>query len=188
MATKWSADVIASGKLFVFNDAGTWKSIVAKAIISFNHLKLGVELKPAETDGKANVIVQASSGSSSYTYKNPAYEDFVGTANFDASGAHGMTLIFTDPINKVVLKAAVFLPDKLKGSTPAIQEMVAVHEFIHSCGLDNSDHDPVDGLFVAGLVPSGGKLIEPLNTGGKNGMPPARVSGGTRGKLKSNWT
>jgi hypothetical protein len=189
MATKWNADIIASGKLFVFNDAGHWANIVTKAMASFNNLKIGVELKPAKTDElTTNIIVQVSDGSSSYTYKNPAYEDFVGKATFDAAAVHGKTIPFIDPVNKIVLKAAIFLPNKLKGVSDAVKEMVTVHEFIHACGLDNSDHDPIDGIFVAGLVNSGGKLIEPLNTGGKNYMPPARVSGGTRSKITSNWT
>jgi len=188
MATKWSADVIKGGKLFVFNDAGGWTAVVGKAMVSFNHLNLGVELKPAKTDDDANVIVRVSQGTSSYTYKNPAYGDSEGKAHFDAAAVHGKTLPFIDPDNKIMLKAAVFLPEKLKGVSDGIKEMVAIHEFIHACGLDNDDHDPIDGLFVAKLVPVGGKLLELMNTGGKNGMPPARVSGGTRQKIKSNWS
>jgi hypothetical protein len=187
VATKWSAHIITSGKLFVFNDAGHWSNIVVKAITSFNNLNVGIELKPVKTDDQANIIVRVSKGISLYTYKNPAYEDFVGKAHFDAAAVHGMTLPFIDPINKIMLKAAVFLAEKLKEVTDAVKEMVAVHEFIHACGLDNSDHDPIDDLVVAGLVNSGGKLIEPLNTGGKNYMP-ARVSGGTRSKITSNWS
>ena len=67
-------------------------------------------------------------------------------------------------------------------------KVIAVHELIHACGLENQDHATDDGLFYFPLAPSGdGKIIVPAE--GKEGlpMPPLCLDALTAAKIGSLW-
>jgi hypothetical protein len=49
---------------------------------------------------------------------------------------HGQTTTFTDPKLRVIFFAAVFLPGKIKKAKDGQKEMIVVHEFIHSAGIE----------------------------------------------------
>ncbi len=137
---------------------------------------------------KANVVIKLSSGTGSHTIEDPYFGKVTVTATFDASAAHGKTKTLVDPDKKVIMNAAVFLPNKLKDATPATKEIVVIHELIHAAGLaDNKDHDKTSGVFYSPLEYDSGKLVE-WGSGGKfRPMPPVRVGAETLCKLKSLW-
>jgi hypothetical protein len=98
-------------------------------------------------------------------------------------------------------KAVVFLPSDPQSSAGFIRgrevvekatldmmKVIAVHELIHACGLDNNDHARDDGLFYFPLAPDGrGKMIVPQKGKEKTPMPPLRLSGSTTSKVASLW-
>ena len=69
--------------------------------------------------------------------------------------------------------------------------MIAVHELVHACGLDNADHS-TDDLFQAnpqvdpGNTAAGDKMR--IEAGGRmRWMPPLVLSGSTAQKIRQLW-
>jgi len=187
MATPWKNNVRSAGRLLVYNDAGAWRGVVDNAITTFNGLSLRVTLESTSDEAAANVVVKLSNGNTgSYTFHDRFYGDVTVTANFDASRAHGKTKIVKDPDRGVVVMAAVFLPQRLQGTSAGVKEIVAIHEFIHAAGMDSDgDHDRTDGVFYAIMEPSGNGLRE---WGTSNAaMPPVRLGTSTRSTLDGLW-
>lgn len=184
MAKPWIQNVKDKGELTVFNGAGAWQAIVAAAMVSFNKQGFGVSLKSTKEKETANVVVSLSGGSSSFDFMDKKWP-----VVFDAAKYHGKTLVFVDPDQGVVIKAAVFLPNKLEKVSNDVKKVVTVHEFIHAAGMnENSDHDKYSGIFYGKFNEQGGKLIEIIMTKGAKPMPPIRVGPDTLSAVRALWS
>ncbi len=188
MATPWKKNVRNSSKLKVFNMAGDWKQVVERSIGSFNSLGLGVKLESVGEEGQADIVVKLSDNVGTHTFDDRYYGTVTVKAVFDASAAHGKTKALIDPDRNVMVKAAVFLPMKLKDASDAVREIVTVHEFIHAAGLsDDKDHDKGSGVFYSPMEFSNGKLKE-WGLGDKAvEMPPIKIGTETVCKLNMLW-
>jgi hypothetical protein len=184
MPSKWYDRVIKDGKLTYYNDAGMWKSLVGKAVDTFNnHLPFGITIDKADNHIGANIVVRISQGSG----QDPDFS--WAKANFDAENVHGQTVANVDRKNRVD-KAVIFLPGKLKKVKDDIKVLVIVHELIHACGLvEKNDHDPVGGILYAKLQLMNDKLYEPSGDSKIKieGMPPVRVGAWTQCQMNHLW-
>jgi hypothetical protein len=176
---------------------GMWKLWLDKAIDQFNALAkkngIGVTLARSTTaptiSGGADVSVEAADGSISLSYGGTTWPP----TKFDGSFMHGLTLQAT--IAGKLDKAFVFLPANPQINTPKgrrpvgenVLKLIAVHELVHACGLENKDH-VLDDLFQGypdvdyGATSSLDRIRIP---GGW--MPPLVLGGGTVKKIKSLW-
>ena len=183
MAMSWMTSVKDTGKLTVFNglNAGRWATVFKPALDSFNKLSnqygLGVKLEGATDKAQANVVMQLSGGTASFEY-----DGNVGTASFDGTAAHGITLIFSR--DGAVEKAASFLPTNPKENHVDVLTFIAVHELIHACGLDNNDHAN-DGVFMTLPNIRGGKIWASQDS---KKMPPLFLAPSTVSKIQGVWS
>ena len=202
MAKPWVSSVKDTGQLTVYNNltSGKWVHIFKVALQSFNelskHYGLGVTMSQAKDEGKANVVMAVSSGVAAYEYDGTTYQ-----GAFDGKRLHGLTLLIGREGQEGMEKAAVFLPSDPQSSprfihgktivdraTLDMMKVIAVHELIHACGLENRDHANDDGVFFFPLAPDGnGKIIVPQQGQDPTPMPPLRLSQTTVGKLASLW-
>jgi len=200
MPKPWIDRVKQSGQLTIFtgNLAGSWAHVFRQALHEFNTLcsahRLGVRFiesrEPAEKDDGANVSVQTADGTLSATFGNETR-----SRDFDGARLHGATLLFGRDAG--VEKVFIFLPSQPQVSTPkglrpagpGVTKVIAAHELIHACGLDNSDHSN-DDLFQgnprvdAGDSAAGDKVL--IGVGPKK-MPPLYLSAATAKSIKDLW-
>lgn len=196
MAISWISSIKDTGALTVFNDlqSGSWVHVFSSALQLFSGLGLPVKLSAAKDESSANVVMRVASGVPTYVYDGNKYSS---SRPFDPKKLHGYTMLLDNPI----AKAVIFLPSDPQSSggwirgkevvekaTVDMMKVIAVHELIHACGLDNNDHATDDGVFYFPLAPSGtGKLIVPAKGKETKPMPPLRISGSTVGKVSSVW-
>ena len=203
MAISWIDRIRQKKQLAVYASAlgGTWTTLFPQALREFNALAhrygLGVTLTasrvtPANSGG-ADVAVSTASGAVSASYGGTQE-----SGSFDGNRMHGLTLLFSR--DDSLEKAFIFLPIRPQVNTPqgvravgaSVMTLIAVHELVHACGLENSDHS-ADDLFQAnpqvdpGSQPGGDRVI--INLRGKMSfMPPLVLSSLTVGRLKSLWS
>ncbi len=204
MATAWTDGVKGSKQLKVFAGSsvrGQWATVVGEALSAFNtlsrHHGLGVTLvraTAAPTDsGGADVAIAIASGAVSASWGGTT-----DNGNFDGTRMHGLTLQFATDAG--IAKAFVFLPERPQVNTPAgvrpvgvnVMKLIAVHELVHACGLDNSDHS-TDDLFQANpQVDPGDRPAQDrirIGTGSPmRWMPPLVLGGGTVRTIKRLWS
>ena len=161
MPTPWADRVKQRGQLSIYigpSVTGTWAKILKKALSEFNKLsqshRLGVVLKKsrfasaARGSGGADVSVAIANGRISWTY-----EGLTQTSEINGERMHGYTLQYEK--NNRIEKAFVFLPKTPKVRTPQgdrtvgdnVKKVIAVHEFVHACGLSDKEHTMKGGLF-----------------------------------------
>lgn len=194
---EWASGVKSSGKLTVISEAsGIWVNIIPVAIESFNKLNkqfgFGVKLKSHKDKDTADVVVVSTDGTGTHAFNGGGSA----TARLNGTAIHGQTSHAADDTG--LTKCVVFLPNSpsfsggfingkevRESASKDVLRVIAVHEFVHACGLNsNNDHDTT-GLFVQSLQPTGKKLHEAMT---KNpGMPPMRLGPSTISKLKSLW-
>ncbi len=193
MPTPWLKRIRKDGQLKVFNKAGAWSTAVDAAIATFNNLGLGVKLIAEKEEKSANVVVVLANGPDQYKY----YGDTAHTrSDFKPDALHGQTTTLTDQKRNEIFFAVIFLPGKIKKATAKQKEVVTVHEFIHSCGLDgglpggkkdpNQDHDVV-GIMFGVMKEDGDGLIEYMPERDAKPMPPIRVGARTMCKVRMIW-
>jgi hypothetical protein len=197
MSKPWVSSITQKGELTVYNGlkSGAWVNIFKSAVQTFNQLGLPVKMTQASSKESANVVMQVSIGPTTFDYGGSSYPG----PTLDPSRLHGRTRFFggddgTD-------KAAVFLPsdpksgpmfrggrDVYEKASLDMMKVIAVHELIHACGLDNDDHATDDGVFYFPLAPDGkGKIVVPRKGLDNKPMPPIRISASTTGKVGSLW-
>ncbi len=195
----WTDSVKQSGKLTVHIGAltGSWGHVVREALHEFNTLssanKLGVKMVESK-DGpdKANIVVQTARGPISATYDQETRKE-----DFSANRLHGRTMpFFRDPPHEIE-KVFTFLPSQpllsapggWRPAGPGVLKVIAVHELVHACGLEDSDHG--SNLFQGspgyypGDTPAGDKITI---KGSSQRMPPLLLDGATVGKIKELWS
>jgi hypothetical protein len=174
---------------------GNWVHIFKVALQAFNQLGLPVKMTEAASEQSANVVMRLSSGPVTFEYGGNSYPG----AALDPTRLHGATRLFGSEDGTE--KAAVFLPSDPKSgpmyrggravyekATLDMMKVIAVHELIHACGLENQDHATDDGVFYFPLAPDGkGKIIVPGKDLDDKPMPPLRLGASTTAKLGSLW-
>jgi len=202
MARSWSSGVKDAGELIVYNDltSGGWVHIFKIALQLFNALGLPVKMSEVKNESSANVVMRVASGLPAYEYNGTSYSS---PKPFDPKRLHGYTMLLhaqDGPIEKAVVflpsapQSGPTFPQYARGkavyekATPEMMKVIAVHELIHACGLDNNDHATDDGVFYFPLAPSGtGKMIVPRQGQDQKPMPPIRISQSTVGRVASLW-
>lgn len=195
MGKPWMSSVKDTGELTVYNNltSGAWVHVFKAALQAFNGLKLAVKLKESKDKQAAHVVMGVASGSAAFAYDGDTF-----TGQLDGKRLHGLTLLIAR--DGQLEKAAVFLPSDPQSSprfkqgrtivdraTPDMLKVIAVHELIHACGLENADHAQ-EGVFGFPLAPDGkGKLIVPQQGQSRRAMPPIFVAQATVGKVANLW-
>jgi hypothetical protein len=196
MAQPWISSVREKGELTVYNGlkSGKWVHLSRAALQAFNQFGLPVKLSAANDKQNANVVMETSSGTATFDYEGDTYSGVL-----DPARLHGLTLLLGR--DGRTEKAAIFLPADPKSgpmfrggkavyerATLDMMKVIAVHELVHACGLDNRDHATDDGLFYFPLAPSGdGKIIVPAQGKESRPMPPLRLGASTVAKIANLW-
>jgi hypothetical protein len=196
----WTNNIRQSRTLTIYTGslAGNWAHVFREALHDFNLLasahNLGVSIKassqPPDGQGGANLSVQTADGPIS-----AAYDGTTRDGTFDGKRLHGLTLLFAR--DNALEKAYIYLPSQPKINTPnglraagaGVMKVIAAHELLHACGLENSNHSN-DDLFQgnprvdAGDTAKGDRVL--IGTGPK-AMPPLYLAGGTAQGIKDLW-
>ena len=197
----WTDSIRQSGKLTIYAGGlgGSWAHVFKEVLHAVNTLssahRLGVvfaESKdaPKEDGGGANVSIRTADGSVSGSYGGASQ-----TEDFSGNRLHGRTLQFSREGR--MEKAFIYLPSQPKVNTPkgmraagaGVMKVIAAHELLHACGLEDSDHS-TDDLFQgnprvnAGDTAAGDKIL--IGMGPKE-MPPLVLGGATAKKIKDLW-
>jgi hypothetical protein len=205
MSYPWADRVRQRGRLSVYIAMGVarvWDNILRNAIREFNVLSrsemLGVFLTQTTVapavlgNGGADVSVATANGQISCTY-----ESVTRTSHFDGSRIHGITLQYQ--IDNKIEKAFIFLPDAPMVNTPrgvravgaGVMKIIAVHEFVHACGLSNAEHS-TDDLFQASPqvdpgITAAGDRVRIESGGNMRWMPPLVLSQTTARLIQRVW-
>ena len=203
-------DIIDKKTLTVFADQSVkkdadWFRVFKDALVKFNALKLGVTLveepkDPPDAVTLAGAHVQFATGAGTITAKGrgkPMTDNLIGTE------LHGRTFTFRDP---GIAKAFIFVPatPMIGGSGrqvgDGIRLYIAIHELLHACGLEDSDHNPEANPDVfcseptASMNPIQGQTAagDRMRVGNprpdnKNVFPPISANGRTRSGIQRLW-
>lgn len=198
MAIPWISGVKTTGTLMIFNGipGGKWATVFNDSLETFDKIRkrygLRVKFKKSKDKDSADVVMEVSDGPVSFVYDNIEY-----TAAFNGKALKGKTRL-VNPAKEVV-KAFIYLPSQPLVNTPSgqrgvginVMRVIAVHELIHACGLEDSDHTN-DDLFYGNPVPAigdspnGDKLML-ITKKGNIKFPPYFLSPATVSKINAIW-
>ncbi len=197
MGTPWKTSVRNTKTLTVFNGitTGHWSNIFTIALAAFNEFAkpTGIKMVKAGNESSANIVMSLADGTAKFEFLNKHYEN-----SFSGTALHGLTKTLS--IDGEIQKAFVFLPERPtvtdfdnkgnmfeKLASPNVMKVIAVHELIHACGLDEMRDHGGDGIFYYPLAYQNGKVYVPER--GKNPalMPSVRPDGIITGKIKELW-
>jgi len=205
MSIRWPEAVLRGRKLTVYSALASkspvWNPVIGHLLKDFNAVSkkhgLGLQLTAAgqapKEDGGADIAINTATGKISLIFPgaDPVAEQF------DASRLHGRTLLLSR--RGRMLKVFVFLPAKPLINTPSGQRpvgakvltLIALHELVHACGLEDEDHGP-SGLFQASpSVDFGDTAISDrarVQPKLDRYMPPYVLDDDTVEALKNLWT
>lgn len=206
MSIPWPTAVIRGRKLTVYSALASkspvWNHVIGRLLDEFNAVSkkhsLGVKLAASaqapKEGGGADVAINTALDKISVSF--PGADPVAET--FDGTRLHGRTLLMSR--RGTMLKAFVFLPAKPQINTPSGQRLVgpkvltliALHELVHACGLEDGDHAG-SGLFQGypaaepGDTPIGDK-VRVQQTVYHRYMPPYVLDESTVKALQSLWT
>lgn len=203
MAKQWADRVRSTGRLSIYPDSltGGWPQVFTQALREFNLLStrhnLGVTVvrsstPPADSgDGGADVAVRMASGRISFTYEGQAWS---GQMDGSVMGGHTRTCALEGRIER----AFVFLPRQPQVSLVSgarrevgapVKLVIAVHELVHACGLENEEHCPSD-LFhpQPAIDPGSTPAQDRARITYSLRMPPLRLSEVTAGRIRGLWS
>jgi hypothetical protein len=216
MATRWLENIRSTQHLTLFPGGtlnGSWPAVVKNALQEFNKLSgtlgLGVTMTVATAPVDrfltgANVQVEAATNSATFT------DTFLGPQTITFGGSAAKTRLLPSPSRGGRVGQALILlpssPQVLAGHTGTrtlreagdpIKLVIAVHELIHACGLEDSDHTPLGNpdIFVSPFADEADP-VDPAkdreDAGTKNGvhvlLPPVVLSAQTAAKIKALWS
>jgi hypothetical protein len=153
---------------------------------------LGVRLT-VSSGGSANIIVNTADGSASFSTGSQTH-----TVTLAGNALHGHTSNLSR--SGLTFQSYVFLPSQPQVNTPGgrrpvgdgVKLVIAVHEFIHSCGLSNSDHSN-DDIFCgvpsidAGSTPNRDRVVIQAERQRRRTAPPLFLRRTTIGKVRRLW-
>jgi hypothetical protein len=206
MSQQWIDAVRRRGSLQVFASRGlkssVWGSLFTQVLAEFNTLarrhSLGVTVAASTeapvdgTEGGADVAMDIADGTVSFRFAGESVSE-----SFSGRSMHGATYQFSR--DGKIFKSFVFVPSNPLINTPrgqrpvgpAVLKLIGLHELVHACGLDNSDHSR-DDLFQAmpsvdpGSAASGDR-VRIQDARGMRWMPPIVMSPTTANKIKALW-
>lgn len=186
MAAFWDEHIRKTGQLAVYNTDKSWANVVDAAMKIVNDLSFGVELVKASDEGSANIGVVVATGPTSKTFESAYYRKITARTRpeFDPKKLHGQTSAVSDAKSKEIVYSVVFLPGSVPQVTKSQRVVVAVHELIHACGMDEHDDR---GIMYPIMIPDGTGLIEQLHDKTATSMPPIRVGPKTSCIMKMLW-
>jgi hypothetical protein len=205
MSIPWPPATTRGRKLTVYSTLArrspVWNHVLGHALADFNALSkksgLGIQLKPSDQPprdgGGADIAINTGDGKVSVSFPGADPE----SDTFDGKRMHGSTLLLSR--QGVMLKAFIFLPAHPEVNTPSgprlvgskVLTLIAVHELIHACGLENGDHGKAGVFqptpFVAPGDTAAGDMPRVQPTVDRY-MPPYELDDQTVNALKSIWT
>jgi hypothetical protein len=211
MPTPWSNAIKAVKQLTIFPTSkvtgGPWAKVFTNALAEFNKLSakhsLGVTFVVATTApdpsgvGGADVQFDTINGTANFTSFNQAFSTTL-SGNATAGDTEIVSEVFGS--KKTIAKAFVFVPATPKvGSATGrvvgdpVKLVIAAHELIHACGLDNSDHSSFAkaDLFFSPMQVSQGATpaADSLTPFGLSApvMPPLVLAAPTIKLIQTNW-
>ncbi len=205
MAIPWTQPIKRNRQLAIYWTPSTknpdWGAVMGRAIKEFSTLSkkhsLGIRLisssQPPKDEGGADVSVNVATAKISLNFAGTTVSE-----SFNERSMHGRTFQFSR--DGAIFKAFIFLPSYPQINTPTkprlvgphILTLIALHELLHACGLEDSDHSPT-GVFQAnpsvdlGDTAAGDKA-RTQSTAQNSWMPPFMLSEVTARNLKSLWT
>lgn len=195
MSIPWTASIKSGGRLSVAPPSGSWSDVVRDALRQFNNISrshhLCVTLVPGE--GSAQVVVAAASSNISFAYDGTTYSE-----RFGGSGLHGRTFQVQRQ-GSGIEKAYIFLPERPMVNTPrgqrpvgrGVKLLIAIHELVHACGLEDADHSDDDLFCGFPSVDYGSTAAADKVTVASRGitrrMPPLVLLGTTARLIKELW-
>jgi hypothetical protein len=210
MATPWVDRVKQTGQLSVFPGPGVagggWVVVFDNALLRFNELSRLLSFRvrvtkatsPPDKSGRGGADIQFETASKHISFTALGQTE---SESFSGNGLHGLTktvaMSFGGGPAKIE-KAFIFVPSTpLTGGAKArvvgdgVKLVIAVHELIHACGLDEKgDHSPFTDpdlfLLVGSLSAGTSPQDDKLDFGGKI-MPPIWMSRRTAAKIKALW-
>lgn len=197
MAIPWQDPIREGGTLRVYAAdsvaRGPWRTVVTEAMREFNRLSgahaLGVRLERAASADDAHVEVETANGTIQRTVAGAEIR-----RSFSGQGLHGYTALAHR--GGAVERAVVFLPSMPQTNTPRGQRnvgdpvklVIAVHEFVHACGLTNDDHATNDLFAGYPSVDAGSRPADDkVQTSHAVRMPPLVLSAPTIEKIRQVW-
>lgn len=165
MPTEWKNKIRKNGKLTIsFNaeifNSKVWSEVAKNAVYEFNNLMkkhhIGIQFCIIN-EGRPNIRVYLLDGKSTFEYDKKKYELLKkdgsvddGSINLSGNALSGRAILKFPP--SPIFEAFVYLPKSPHHNTPngyepvgdGVNLVIAVHEFIHCCGLHNEDHSKND--------------------------------------------
>ncbi|VTZ27058.1 conserved hypothetical protein [Methylocella tundrae] len=210
MPTPWSAPIKAAKQLSIFPTSkvtgGPWKAVFTKALAEFNALSakhsLGVTFAIASSApdpsgvGGADVQFDTINGTANFTCFNQAFSD-----KLSGNAMEGHTKVISQVFGstKSIAKAFIFVPATPRVGAASsrvvgdpVKLVIATHEMIHACGLDNSEHTALKDADLFFDVPSLRDKVHPADDRIAVGnpiveMPPLFLSAPTIKLIQTNW-
>ncbi len=202
MAIPWSEAVKNSEQLSYHcqsSISGPWVYAVSEAIRLFNQQAAHfVKLVKANDSQSANIKIKAGGGKVDYVYSGKTRQQFI-----NGSGLKAFNKLLS--IDGIMVKSIIILPSmpnilppSIKGPSrvrPAgknILIFIALHELIHACGLEDTDHTSLC-VFDGHPSPTGSArgpdkdVMETRTPKKRVNMPPFTISSTTLSKIALNW-
>jgi hypothetical protein len=204
MPRPWISSIRTTGLLSYYIDSsvsGTWSKAVDAALVEFErasrHYKFGVKMVASKTvpsdSGGAEIQFATANGTAKFSYRGEFSIEMSGTALKAYT-----RLVRTE--EGPTEKAYIFLPATPLMNSPSgqrqtgagVMQVMALHELIHACGLENEDHTPGD-IFDGNPQPNPGNRpsddhLDALEGSKRHSMPPILWSIATIKKIKAQWS
>jgi hypothetical protein len=220
----WRDEVKRTSKLTLALDPSIgqhgWAKPFQDGVAAFNALRLGVSYELTNDQVKANVVAQAKTEKFTFGYDDGEFKKEEEEYAFDGTSVHGHCSMLSGNVrNRTtrsfelrMIRAFIFVPAKPSAAPmrrgivgDPVKMVVAVHEMVHACGLDN-DHHTVDDVFCWPKAkydpenPDNDRVEaytgrrEPIVIAGQNrtrpvmvSMPPIVLNAPTQEKIRKLW-
>jgi hypothetical protein len=209
MPSSWIDSVRQSGQLSIFPGktatGGGWATTFNTAITRFNTLanllNLGVTFTASNTPpdpngfGGANVAFETGNGQVSF---NALGGQFSRQVDGNALGGNTFTISTSTNSGDRIAKAFIFVPATPRSGNAksrvvgdGVKLVIAVHEFVHACGLSNADHSPgskPDVFYGFPTIDVGSTAADDrIRLPDGRTMPPVWMANETAGLIQSVW-
>ncbi len=197
MAKSWVDSIKQARRLTVFNSLqGNWSALFQPSLTEFNNLLqasgITINLQSSTNASTANIVVGSGAGTVTFAYQGQSY-----SSTFSGNRLHGSTFLISVPTK--IEKAYVFLPNNPQMNSPRglrstgvnVMKAILLHEFVHSCGLENSDHSS-DDIFMGypQTNPGMNAVQDKIGINTRQGyiwFPPFFLSSSTVAKINAVW-